>query len=505
MSDPERFRQMSLGLRVSKDLIPKQDIEHRDPQFVDWAERTRKNGNLVRIIHTLKSNGVVSNEHDALDMLEVQVPLDIESTTSLRVNDFQGERIVLTATKRALNAINGEKSEKNDPSVELMSLNFGSISHRGIVDLYTGNFGEHTWHTTHNTPEEVVLFDQTPHSIFRPLDADEYNPDIGFTPQYVGEVEALWKYASCLVQEDPVALYRPEDGDVLNRLEEMLGPVFGRHLRDAKRLGEQTHHNDRYIYTLLSWANALVDSSHEKRQIWFSEVPVMWFKKNGFDGGRIDALEIMSLDGQEPTSEDEVMFKELASVRYPSAGNLLTTVQNRTGTTHTTAKVIDFKFAVGDALKRGEIINPEDVEDRPLPKHQDQIARYLTLAPVDFNSLSVGEEEPLRESEIWNSQDSFIEGEIIYFHPFQFPVRHTIILTPEQKARHFEQFRERLPKAQRKARIRTTDSLVARLLEDRIDIGKKSKKQTVRKINPRIAGLLQGNSEVVGHQSAGDL
>jgi len=187
--------------------------------------------------------------------------------------------------------------------------------------------------------------------------------------------------------------------------------------------------------TLMSWASAVVYASGSGRRVIFREVPVL-AHRYGVSGGRIDALELASIDGK-PLGSSELRTLAVVVNRYEadggrSVGQIVADLERLFHGRELEFKIWDWKFAVGDSPEVSKVVEEGDVKDKPFPKHVSQMLRYLTFASIDYHLARHG-----NNGAEWSRVKYFESATLVYFFPLVRPVFHKVSASPEDKEKFF--------------------------------------------------------------------
>lgn len=487
----EAYRQERLDIRAARNSTGVEVLEGRDPRLAAWIERTRKSGHLYRLIdlmkaHSLATNQKVISDADVIDVFEKALSMS-GNRFAVRSSDFGTKNVLLNGTSRVLRDNGVERRRRGADLVESVSGTFGAISHRGIVDVFNRDVSRRSWYDVRRTRRHEVLFDQQPHSLFRPLSREEFDPDLcAYTPNLVGEIDFLWNLNAGRLKEDPGSIDSLEFKRDFSELEAVVAPVFGRHFADAQDLAARTEHQVKYVETVLTWAGALPAIASLEPKILFPEVEVSRWRDTGFGGGRIDALEVVSVDGYAPNVEDVAYLRGVQEEFFdrkreerPSAGDLAARFSRELEVPVGIA-IHDFKFGVGDALRRGDVIEADDVGSSPIARHRQQVEDYMARASISLEHSRLEGRGSLNVREMLGARDPFQIASVWYFLPYDGVFVHDCSLDPTQKEEIFDGYRARYEHARARADLRTTDLIVAEAISRSLrgeDIDEESMRQ----------------------------
>lgn len=177
------------------------------------------------------------------------------------------------------------------------------------------------------------------------------------------------------------------------------------------------------LLTLMSWASALVYIGKEKEH-WHlcCEVDILDRKRWGLHGGRIDGCRVVLIGGKKPTDLQQQRIANLfRSQRFRSVAEV-----QRATSKHFKEKIIwevvDWKWAIGDAVSKDGVIRAEQVARKPIAKHLNQMIRYQMFWCIDTHHRVGNDLEAF-----WSRSNLRIpRGRIIYLFPDRLPVVHQI-------------------------------------------------------------------------------
>jgi hypothetical protein len=287
---------------------------------------------------------------------------------------------------------------------------------------------------------------------------------------FIDELQALlrsvWPHLTYLEDNGAGSLFSYEhDRLLLFQLTELLLPVVG-----PKYLTQFLFGNDReqelLLLTLVNWSMAILEYHAQGPRILFTEVAAL-SRSIGIEGGYIDAIEVVALDGVKPTREQQRQIEQLR-IEYQhrsgikSIGHLLVKLLQRTGKTPT-LRLYDWKFGVGDAVS-GEILPPSTRHKAPL-KHVSQVKRYLALLPVDYAHVTGRGGNRKWHSRSVQRDFSFAEdGRLVYFLNVPTPpVIHRVQIGADRRAQLLQEMAAKLDLAREKGKARRARAKLCRL------------------------------------------
>lgn len=288
-------------------------------------------------------------------------------------------------------------------------------------------------------------------------------------------IEKIWKF---FLEKNPNLwqLHRKQ----LDKLKEALTLLCRKNVMDLRAKAKSSD-EELIVLTLLSWASAIAYYREQKRdKILFKEVPVISSRRT-LGGGRVDAIEILSINGKVPTRSQCKILEGMAKHQYRSMGQLIQALNHQFGRKFFGIKVYDWKFLVGDILPYYSKSSLPDLSRGPLSEHREQMQRYLTLIHFGYHLRT-------HSDTIWGKHNFDLVGEICYFLPYSRPVIHQIRMTAEEQKEFFEsRIARRWPKATQNAMIRLYNNLFLGKL-----IGLLSKEQVGKR---RVFSLTNGQPQ----------
>ncbi|MFA5933841.1 MAG: hypothetical protein WC795_01285 [Candidatus Paceibacterota bacterium] len=245
-----------------------------------------------------------------------------------------------------------------------------------------------------------------------------------------------------------------------------LKKIFGDHL--LKVINHSVLEDERLAFlTLMTWASAL-DCYKLVHKLsgnlnFFREVPMLPYEYD-LGAGRLDVLELSGINGKAPTEEQSRIIRKMTTERFASVGHIMDELLGTFGG-HLSFLIRDWKFAVGDGPKgmrrkgKQNIMDVEELRDRPLKEHDAQARRYISMAVL---SHALASKAPIEDIEkIWETKSFSIKGQLVYLLPEKFII-HDVVLTPEEIKLAFEkQIVANFKSARRRSFIRHTGNALA--------------------------------------------
>lgn len=321
-------------------------------------------------------------------------------------------------------------TKKGDPSRE-----FGIRGHTTIPKLFSGCFirlEKQSPKEQRKTIQEALNFDGELN--FSAQNRQEIkSPQERVTLNHIKKLQILWRKVIKRMGTDMFPSHTTE----YEELTGLMLAVFGDDLRQLLELGKKSREHQYLTFlTVLTWVTAILRYRNEGTTVLFKEIRLFPYYYD-VSLGRIDALEVVSIDGQAPNQKQVNILERLADIRYDSVGHLIFTLVQRFGK-KLTLKIHDWKFAVGDGDngmgKSLNIIHFNDVQSKPFQKHLSQMERYLSTSMISYGAVANYAEDSIQ---LWGTEDFTISGEIHYFFPSKVPLSHRVDLTAQEKKESF--------------------------------------------------------------------
>ena len=442
------------------------------PQFRLWAGALLKHRNGIKILESILTGvikiNLANNHKEALEYLN-----KLSSQYSMRgfqitCSDLSGK--THNRQFKKIEKINNLALTTEDDPTRF----YGIVSHQVAYDLLTGripNFesaqkliGADKIRTKSGN---INLFEKKQSELQRPLfDKNE----IFANAEFINEISKTNKISDKLlsdlreIREKIVTIMKNSSawtdviiniGSGLNDLIIRLSPIFTSHI-DKLLIRNESYAQYLLALTLLSWLSIL-ELSEEGERVLFREIPVL-SKSLGINGGRIDAIELVSINGQKPSLWQSEVLKNMSNSRFDSVGKLMHALERKFGS-KLEYKIIDWKFCVGDGIQKNSILTIDDITTPPV-KHIDQIQRYITLTNLDYylyRNNNIGDIDT-----IWAADKTPVKsGQLIYFSTLEYPVIHEIRMTKsEQEACFRKNIVQKLHSGKHFAKIRELNNLL---------------------------------------------
>ncbi|MBI2063434.1 MAG: hypothetical protein HYT65_00360, partial [Candidatus Yanofskybacteria bacterium] len=345
-------------------------------EFRSWVKAILARNDGTRILENLLTSlakaGVTNDRSDGLEYINKLSRKYADINLTIACADMMGK--AHTRPLKLLEQLFANTSAEQANNSDLLRF-FGTISHQAIYDLVTGRipdynathklFSSNTHVRTASTKnlldcerirEQGELFEI--HEIFPEVEylrhvlsgnliSDSLIEEIGFfREKIIKDIERSKSWAEIYSGAKPI----------IHELRNRLFPIFGSYIKTLFKNGG-AHSEYLAILTLLSWG-AIIKNSLKKR-ILFKEIPILSFS-SGLSGGRIDALELISINGAEPAGWQKKVLEEMTEIRFRSVGHVIRELVNKLNG-ELAFRIIDWKFAVGDGVGEGDILQAADV------------------------------------------------------------------------------------------------------------------------------------------------
>ena len=403
----ERTRGMSLSSE-EKEKIRQEDF------------RKRAKGFRIRLLDN------PSDADEILSSLSAEAP---EDKPSLACLDFKG----YSPAQRFIERINARLELPDalpimtDPSVEIETSPkadahrfHGTVSHEAIIGFFSDKlplsiekdspdtddeqiFSKGSQKALGNREELFAVHEVTPQNNRTKNCQPPEGKISGFD---LNRIKILWHH----LMDDIAAKKHWQGWARFHELESLLWPYFSKSIAKLRSYHSQPTASDQHLIllSLMSWASAIIWGYQTKRRPLFHELSVM-DPTYGLSGGRMDVLDIITIDGETPKTSQSALLYAMSRQRYRSAGHLLRKLF--VNFRHDIElRVVEFKFAIGDATSREGFIQPEDVANGPINQHLKQLLRYLTLAEWDLQFVNAQHGEKTKKP-------YFNQARIVYFFP----------------------------------------------------------------------------------------
>ncbi len=379
----------------------------QSPQFLSWWRDLGKVGqSLVLSALRMKFSVLQSAESERFLMnLHEECSRRLRNTKQLTLSDFEGRKgSSLRELKRVLNVL-----DSADP--KMADRRYGAVSHQVLPLVLEGQVPARFFDKQIIDVSEPSLFDEEVVKVekWEQDDFGIHEPDpTDVWPQLNG-TKKLYELPEVVLSDlereiskfDKVCELYPGDWqkqyDALRGsqsiMEKMLRPIMGEFLEKLTKYHDPWA-DFQLLQTLIIWARPLVQVARERTErIFFKEINAL-DRRKGLSGGRIDALELVSIEGRDPTSVERSHLRKLARERFYSSGHLISYLQKLFGP-RIEVSVIDWKCAVGDFSDHSNKNVLVNLDACPQGRHVKQMNRYLSFIPLDLYLLSGRKDEKI--------------------------------------------------------------------------------------------------------------
>ena len=458
-------------------------LPNPSPESRIWfVDAFRNHQYLEQVIEALIQLGEANSPKEAVEYLEHKI----------RGLSLRGSKSLLTVTSgdlwhtnkqrkytswRLRRALRESKAEENGEE-ELADIvqSRGTISHIVIGELLSGRILEEL---KHGSGEQVCFLDKEREISWTDIFSQEL-------PQTQSEffkiLRQSWRSLLPLIDKGLDARLSSKEEKV-SQFYGLVENVFQEHierLRKAKGRGGESAYF--YFLTLMSWATALMYYRKVGKQPLFCELQAV-ARRFGLSGGRIDALRI---DQRYLSSKQKALLETVIQERYEmrrklkrshsrhglennNVGEFFRSLKHRLGKGRLEAIIDEWKFAVGDGsskvidgpdgrkLRQYKLITHDEVKDKPLSHHLEQLKRYLATSNIGLHWLL--QEEGINTR--WPEDVYLSRGRLIYFLPSSLPVVHEVTITAEdQNSFYTETLVGQWTAAERRMVVRSVNNIV---------------------------------------------
>ena len=308
------------------------EIRQPSPKFTLWIGATLKRANSLQtienILGALIKSGLATDKKAGLQYL----------------NDFCNARSVsdlVIACSDLLGKSHAQPFKKLEKTLGLCLVKkpadlarfFGMISHQAIHDLLAGRIPDYSLGqrlkyliSDASFPVSPDLFsagrNHAQGLLFEASDIfpdvrfmDEITPDNRISDKLRKEIASLQiRILSELREQDDLLVTLGKIKPALNELRARLFPIFGSFINSCARY-EESGSEYFMLITLLSWTAALSFAANEDHHILFKEVGVL-SKNLKLGGGRMDALELLTIAGIKPNMWQTKLLEEMSRLRF---------------------------------------------------------------------------------------------------------------------------------------------------------------------------------------------
>lgn len=421
------------------------------PEFRSWVWDWYRRGTLDVVVAGAIRQGLAADVREALTFMHQAVADQHPSQLRIAVADLNGRRLPSRAFRQIQELVTG-----NGPGAQDPTLKFGKVSHNAIAHLLTSPLPEPA------RPEHVSVLNgelfplpETPIEYVEP-------PQMALPPTHAltrrrktvlaGRIIRDWNAARATLPEATIPWWAATASHrSLRNLDRSLQELFGDFATQLKTL--QDPPGWLLTISLMSLASAVATCGKTPPRTLFREVPVLG-PRHRVSGGSVDALEVVTIGGRPPTTHQRAMLAKLAAGPKRSVSNLLALLydyfRRPLG-----IRILDWKFVVGDVPHTGYAPTIDELIARPLEHHRAQMERYVLLSVMGFAA-----ERGIVDL-LMDAGRLTVTGEIWYLLPQRTPVVHPIVLSPEERARIYQDsIVTTWPRAQRLASNRAVTRLI---------------------------------------------
>ncbi len=433
-------------------------VPNPTPAFWSWMWDAFANGRLDIAVQAALSAGQATGVESALSFLQELGSRCQGEPSAVHVADIQRKRHSSRHTS-TLQKMLGAPTWAKDPQLIL-----GARGHAVASALLRGAYDSHRSSSKHykGPAGQLSLFppfvDVPPGGQTRlfsgPASYSEPRNPQGVRrasyPVLIHRIEKHWDVIRRLIENGDLNAWRTRKG-VVHRLEQAIEQIVGDPINKLWREGWDPSGN-LVVLTILSWAAMIISRGLQRiPHALFTEIGVLG-QQHGLGGGRIDAIEVTSINGKNPTPYQQRLLGILSKGHYRSTGHLMRVLLGNFRNPEIV--VIDWKFLVGDMMSRGSQPDLRALCASPLSHHEDQMRRYLTLIQLDYHLT-------IRHPELWQTNEFSLHGELHYIFPHCKPVVHNVSMTPQELEQWFaNSVALRWSAVQRRAIVRVVDNFI---------------------------------------------
>lgn len=440
-----------------------------DPRFVSLAASWLRHGDLGERLDLVIRRGLARDEVGALEHLSsVAVAGCLDYPRISYVNHLRGSGSLRRKPRRNGSQVEVEKQE-TPPEWQ-----FGSASHRSILSLMMLPFGTIPASQLDFFPNDLLpvgsqLVFPTGGEIKSILSSE--TAELPVTQTWLRRLRDCLGRMDVFSSRDAWQTYNRACSSMLAHLTELLEPVFGDLLDELPDTNGDPYSRYLKMLSLMSWGYAACglfgqNSGPFEPSCILPEVAVLPYGC-GMNAGRLDALKIVSINGQKPTKEQ---WRAIASIYFlsdprPTVGQMILAMYRLFGR-DIKLEVMDLKCSVGDAVGDDKIIRSEQVVKRPFARHARQLRRYIFFTPVSFY-LACFEAGVKASKQLWRGKVPLSVGWLVYLFYNQPPKLHRISLPAKQQEQEFQlRVAFQLYKGLRAAQVNEMDNVLRAYLRN---------------------------------------
>ncbi len=425
----------------------------RQPDFSAWASNAFHNGTLDLVLQGILHAKLAENNTECLHYLANYLS-SRKTVQKVTLGDLKNtppsKKLFWTLTEIIT-------QEKKTVTARDRSRYYGVISHLAIPELLLGNLinldtvprkKQNGFYSQGTIFEEEEIAPTK--SMLRSYKKSNHPKTRLQILKFIDKVEASWKEVHKEMRHGKFQLYSRHYAFI----RECIGTIFEEYALRVANYGIFMDENLTFI-TLMTWVGALMYYRQTGTKVFFQELFLLRFQAD-IGAGRLDELEVITIDGVAPNKYELVKIKSLTNRKWNSVGQLIVILLQTFNGKYLEFLIKDWKFAAGDNINGFHddvnIIETSDVIASPLKKHVDQISRYITMTHFSY-ALEVWQEPSIEQ--IWNTDMFSVKGELVYFLPDSMPITHEVTMTKEAMYNVFnEQIASRIRGAKRYSAIR---------------------------------------------------
>lgn len=437
-----------------------------DPAFQAWARGSKESVNLVRI---MVRNHTARNAEDAVLRL-YKFSKENPPPARLRIASVDLKHGNYRKPYSKLKKDDGEETVNTE-----QLRGFGVVLHSIVESIWTHQLFEvdekpeaqpvaveqlQLGFCTECPKEDVVeikkLFEERRKS----------QKPTRITKGFLRQLERVWKPLAKTLGTEWVKNYNKLRLNDLHKLFDMLEPLVTENSKEILRK-KQKEDSFQYLYalTMMTLASAVIHIGKLGHYGGLREIPIL-HRKYRFGGWRIDMLRVESIDGKPPTAHQISIINKLQKERFTSLYDVISRLRAVLKNAPVRWRVYELKFAIGDGITSRHVIQPEDINGIPLPKHAEQVKTYLALA-------NLGRGLAKRHEEVWNGSVKFRRAKLLYFFPSRLPVEYDVEADgPEQRNVFFETIQRHHRRARFNSLVRERSNRLTKFVEQSKKNGK---------------------------------
>lgn len=431
----------SILLRVMSDL---------DPRFTSVAWHWLTEGSLGEALALVISRGFAKDETGALKYLNDFTVLNCTDSPEVSFRGHLSGNVRLK--RRPPKGEEDAEKEKQEAPAELM---FGGASHRVVTDMM---MLKPSWALSEPHEGQLGLFGDgliPSKELAIPLGTQFVMPILDemksiLTDEYLF---ANWNWSDKLTEclntmavftnKNSWLQFNPAANHMFFRLVSILQQVFGNLMYKMSDANGKPDLRYLQMLSYMTWGYAVIHlfsnpSPPFEPSCILPEISVLPHGC-GINAGRMDAFQIVSIDGEKPTKEQ---WKKIANIYFlseprPTVGQMILAIYQLFGRDVEFA-IIDLKCCIGDAVGEEKIISVETVKKNAINKHVEQVKRYIFFTTVSFHlaCMEAGIDMP---KDVWKNKPPINTGWLVYLLYNQKPKIYKVRLSVNKQREGFKQ------------------------------------------------------------------